>query len=624
MPRISHETAEAASAWFSALRPPPRLSLSDWAERNARLYSGAVFKPYPYQRAILDAMNDPKVDRISVMKSARVGYSQMLSAAIAYHIALRPSQIMVVQPTTEDAEDYSKDTLEPMNDWPILAGLLADIGAKKAANTIKRKSFPGGSLKVAGANSPRAFRRIDLDLILFDEIDGYPNSAGEDGDQIALGMKRTVQSLHPLAVMGSTPLVAGQSKIEAAFLAGTGERFHVPCPHCGTYQALRWGDGTGAGLRWDDDDPDGAYYVCNSGCIIDESSKTGMLSAGKWVAERPFRGHRSFHIWSGYSLLPGARWGKLAAEFLEAKGDPDRLRTFVNTTLGECWRDRGEAPDWRRIYDRRELWEPGTVPAGGLFLTAGADVQRDRLEVSIWAWGRGKASWLVEHEVLMGDAACETPWRLLTAMLNRSYRHENGAHLAVEMCAVDAGDGNSMEHVKNWARTAGPKVMAVKGSSQSLAPILGSPADTDVVWNGKRLSRGVKLWPVGVSSAKSELYGWLRQIMPTKESGSPEPVGYVHIPHFVGEEYCKQLVSEHRVTEGGKGKPKTTSWKKLRERNEALDCRVYARAAACRHGIDRISDADWDALEALVTVAKDVSPTLLSRKSVKSGFVHDF
>jgi Bacteriophage tail assembly protein len=590
---VSELVAETASGWFAALRPPPRLSLAEWAEQHARLYDGAVFKPYAYQREILDAMTDPAVERITLMKSARVGYTQMLSAALGYFIAQRPSKIMIVQPTIEDAEDYSKDTVDPLHDWPVLSGLLSEAGAKKKGDTIKRKAFPGGSLKITGANSPRAFRRIDLDVLLFDEIDGYPAVAGKEGDQIALGIKRLTQSLQPLAVLGSTPLLDGESKIADAFAAGTMERYHVPCPHCGTMQPLVWGDGTGAGMRWRDGDPETTFYVCVNGCPIDESHKLEMLEAGRWVAEQPFKSHRSFHIWSAYCPLPGAAWPKLVAEFLAAKKDREKLQVWTNTVLGETWVDRGEAPDWRRLYDRRETWEPGTVPAGGLFLTAGADVQRDRIEVSVWAWGRGKESWLIEHRVIMGDPFTDAPWRALSAMLAETWRHEHGATLPVTMTAIDAGDGVTMEAVKAWVRTAGPQVMAIKGSSLALAPILGQPSAADISHRGKRISNGVKLWPVGSAAAKGEFYGFLRLDRPTAESGEAFPAGYVHLPMHAGEETCKQLVAEHRVTRGGKGRGRVTAWEPLRDRNEALDCRTYARAAAARQGLDRMGDEAW-------------------------------
>lgn len=619
---VSPQVAAVATAWFATLRPPERLSLSQWAERHARLYDGLIFHPYPYQRAILDAMVDPSVRQVTLMKSARVGYTQMLSAVLGYFIAHRPSKIMVVQPTTEDAEDYSKDTVDPLRDWPVLSGLLADTGVRRKAETIRRKTFPGGSLRIAGANSPRAFRRIDLDVILFDETDGYPPVAGKEGDQIALGMKRLTQSLHPLSVLGSTPLLAGESKIEDAFLSGTMERYHVPCPHCGEMQPLLWGDGTGAGMRWRDNDPETSYYVCVNGCPIDESHKLDMIERGRWVAEAPFKGHRSFHIWSALCPLPGAAWPKLVAEFLAAKRDREKLQVFCNTVLGETWVDRGEAPDWRRLYDRREDWEPGTVPAGGLFLTAGADVQRDRIEISVWAWGRGKESWLIEHRVIMGDPFTDAPWRALSAMLSESWRHQNGPALSITMTAIDAGDGVTMEAVKAWVRTAGPCIMAIKGSSLALAPILGQPSASEINFRGKRIANGVKLWPVGSSAAKGEFYGFLRLPRPALESGEPFPPGYVHIPQHMGEETCKQLVAEHRITRGGKGRARVTTWEKLRDRNEALDCRVYARAAAARQGLDRLSEAAWLELEQAVAPATPASPNRDS-PVIRSRYIAD-
>lgn len=595
--RVCMLMAEVASGWFAALRPPPRLSLAEWAEQHARLYNGTVFRPYPYQRAILDAMTDPDVHLITLMKGARVGYTQMLSAGMGYFIAHEPSKMMVVQPTTEDAEDYSKDTVDPLHDWHILSGLLSEQGAKKKGDTIKRKQFPGGSLKIAGANSPRAFRRIDLDVIFFDEVDGYPISAGKEGDQIALGLKRLMQSQRALGVIGSTPLIQGESKVDEYFHNGTMERFHVPCPHCGEFQVLRWGDGTGAGMRWRDDDPETTHYVCVNGCVIEESHKLEMVDRGRWVAERPFKGHRSFHVWAGYCPLPGAAWPKLVAEFLAAKRTPGGLKPFVNTVLGETWVDRGEAPEWRRLYDRRETWEPGTVPAGGLFLTAGVDVQRDRIEVSVWAWGRGKESWLVDHRVLLGDPFEAAVWRSLAATLAETWQHESTAPLSIACAAVDAGDGVTMEAVKAWVRTAGPAVIAIKGSSLPLAPILGHPTAADINHRGNKIAGGVRLWPVGSSVAKSEFYGFLRLEKPTAESNEPFPAGYVHIPEHIGEETVKQLVSEHRVVRDGKGRHKAASWEPLRPRNEALDCRTYARAAASQQGLDRMDDAAWSELE---------------------------
>ena len=305
-------------------------------------------------------------------------------------------------------------------------------------------------------------------------------------------------------MLGSTPTIEGRSRIADWFSRGTMERFHLPCPHCGEFQPLVWGDGSGAGLRWQDHDPATVVYACVNGCVIEESHKLELLERGRWVAEHPERtGHRSFHLWSAYCPLPGAAWPKLVAEFLEARKARDKLQVFTNTVLGETWVDRGEAPEWQRLYDRREAWEPGTVPAGGLFLTAGADVQRDRIEVSVWAWGRGKESWLIDHRLLAGDPFTEGPWQALSALLGETWRHAYGVELALTLLAIDAGDGVTMEAVKAWVRSAGPRVMAIKGSSQALAPILGLPAAADINYRGRRIGNGVRLWPVGASAANS-------------------------------------------------------------------------------------------------------------------------
>lgn len=304
---IDQKTTAAMASWWGALRPPPRLSLSQWAEQHARLYDGSTMKVWPYQAGLLDCMSDSRTEVISIKKAARVGFTQMLSAAMAYFAVVEPSKQMVVQPSIEDAEDYSKDVIDNMGEWPILRDKIYDIGAKKSNNTIKRKEYPGGSLKITGANSPRAFRRIDLDKIYFDECDGYALAAGQEGDQIALGRKRLTQSLSPLLVIGSTPTVEGTSRIEDWYARGTMESYCVPCPSCGQAQPLVWGDGTGPGIRWKNGEPATAFYCCTNGCVIAEADKESMLAAGQWVAENPEAGpaHRSFHLSAIYSLLPG-------------------------------------------------------------------------------------------------------------------------------------------------------------------------------------------------------------------------------------------------------------------------------------------------------------------------------
>jgi phage terminase large subunit GpA-like protein len=284
---------------------------------------------------------------------------------------------------------------------------------------------------------------------------------------------------------------------------------------------------------------------------------------------------------------------------IQAQKNPPLLQVFVNTVLGETWTQMGEAPDWQRLYDRRETYRVRTVPAKGLFLTAGVDVQRDRIEAQIVAWGRGRESWLVDYVVLDGDTARAEVWRQLTDLLGTTYRHEGGAELGLARLAIDSGWAT--QEVYHWARQQGPgRVLVVKGYESGSAPI-GQPNAVEVTLQGKKIKRGVKVWPVATGMLKSELYGWLKLERPTEESGQPCPPGYCHFPQ-IPEEFFRQLTAEQLVPKVVKGY-RRLEWVKVRERNEALDTRVYARAAAAQYGIDRFSERHWKALEHQIQAA---------------------
>ena len=281
------------------------------------------------------------------------------------------------------------------------------------------------------------------------------------------------------------------------------------------------------------------------------------------------------------------------------KDDPNRLKVWVNTVLGETWEEKGEAPEWERLYERRESYPMGVVPAGGVLLSAGVDVQADRLEAEIVAWDRRKCSWSVEYRVIPGDTSkIDDPvWQQLTDLVNDTWPHELGAHLALSRIAVD--DGFNSQIVREWARHQSPqRVMVTKGRDNLTAPV-GLPTYVDIAANGrKRIARGMRVWPVGVSQLKSELYGWLRMSRPTDEElelGAEYPSGYCHFPEYDAE-YFKMLTAEHLVKRVRKGYEKL-EWEKVRERNEALDIRILARAAAIAVGVDHTKDSDWDRLE---------------------------
>lgn len=573
------------------------MTLSEWADAEFYLSAENSAEPgrwrtLPYQRGILDAITDPAVERVSVMKSARVGYTKMVGAAIAYHMAQDPCPIMVVQPTVEDAEGYSVEEIAPMlRDVAALRGLVRE-GGRASGSRILHKTFPGGVLGLVGANSGRGLRRVSRRVVIFDEVDAYPPSAGAEGDPIALGEKRAQTYWNRKIIAGSTPVIAGASRIAELFEAGDRRRFYVPCPECGHMDFLRFrrrdgdADARGHRMRWPDDNPDAACFECSAnGCVIEERHKHAMLEAGEWRADKELDGHASFHIWAAYSTQPNARWSDIAREFVAAGKNAEKLQTFINTTLGETWQQRGEAPAWERLYDRRELYPVATVPAGPIVLTAGVDVQRDRFVYEVVGWAASKESWSIEAGELYGDTADDATWLKLDELLGRSYPRADGTgDMPIAMMAVDSGD--QTQTVYNWARQKPlSRVIAVKGVATARM-LIGAPTIVDVNHRGKRMQRGYRMFPVGADIAKVELYGYLR----LRPSGGEFPSGYCHFPEHP-EEYFKQLTAEHLVTTVHKKTHRTTmSWEVIPNRaNHYLDCRVYARAAVALLGLDRLA-----------------------------------
>lgn len=592
VPRAADARAVLAGT-LESLRPPPRLTLSEWADSKFYLSAESAaeagrWRTLPYQRGIMDAITDPSITFVSVMKSARVGFTKLVNAAIGYFIEYDPCPLMVVQPTVEDAEGYSKEEIAPMlRDCPALAAIVKEPTAKVSSQTILQKTFPGGSLSMVGANSGRGFRRVSRRVVIFDEIDGYPASAGSEGDQIKLGIKRSEFYWNRKIICGSTPLIAGASRIEQRFEEGDQRRYYVPCPHCGHRDYFVFsepsGDGHGHWMAWPDGDPERAHFVCSaSGCVIEESSKLWMLEQGDWVAHNEAPGHASFHIWAAYSVAPNATWGQIASEFVQAtKEGPDALKTVVNTTFGETWAERGDAPDYERLFERREQYQIGSVPAGVAFLTAGVDVQKDRFVFEVVGWSARKESWSIEAGILWGDTADEATYTKLDELLDRRFGERQ---LPITMLAVDSNYNTQMVYA--WARRhAMTRVIAVTGTPGERV-MVGTPRAVDVTIRGKTMKRGYKHWPVGVNVIKGELYGWLGLARP--EDGHEYPTGYCHFPEY-DREYFKQLTAEHLVKTRTHAGFTRLEWQVQPGReNHWLDCRVYARAAASVLGLDRM------------------------------------
>jgi phage terminase large subunit GpA-like protein len=604
MPLPAQTATEIYNAAFNAgLRPDPVLTVSEWADRYRRLSGKSAAEPgpwrtdrTPYLREIMDSLSPSSpVERVVFMKGSQLGGSELGNNWVGYVIHKSPGPMMVVQPTVELAKRNSKQRIDPLiEESDVLRELVKSPRSRDSGNTVLSKEFPGGVLVMTGANSAVGLRSMAVRYLFLDEIDAYPGDVDGEGDPINLAFARTRTFSRRKVFMVSTPLVAGWSRIEAAYAESDQRRYWVPCPHCGQFQVLKF-----ERLRWPKGEPQKAAYHCIA-CeqAIFNHQKNTMLARGEWRPEAQGDGRtRGYHLSSLYSPVGWYSWERAAEDWEKAQKDVERLKSFVNLVLGESWQERGDAPDWQPLYDRREEYPIGTVPRGGLFLTAGADVQRDRIEVEVVAWGRGKESWSVDYRVLMGDTARADVWRQLDALLDEEFPHSSGLRMPIRVLCVDSGfnprityDWVRQHPQASWgpagARAAHPKTaVAIKGTARTDRLILGaSPVDAS-------RRRGTRLWMLGTPVAKSELYSRLRLVPPTEESGEPFPAGYCHFPRYE-EEYFRQLTAESLVKGHWVVAPN--------RRNEALDCRVYARTAASIYGIDRFTEKHWRELEALL------------------------
>lgn len=593
---------EIERAWHDGLKPDPLLTVSEWADRHRMLSSKESAEPgrwrtsrTPYLREIMDCLSPASpVERVVFMKGAQVGGTALGLNWVGYVIHHAPGPMMIVWPTTEMAQRNSKHRIDPLiEESPALRELIAPARSRDSGNTVLMKEFRGGVLVMTGANSAVGLRSMPVRYLFLDEVDAYPLDVDGEGDAIHLAEARTRTFARRKILLVSTPTISGASIIEREYEASDKRRYHVPCPHCGHRQWLRFEQ-----LRWERGKPETAAYICEA-CEtpIAEHHKPFMLENGQWVAQGTGTS-AGFHLSSLYS--PWRKWREIAASWERAAMSESRsvamIKAFKNSELGETWVEEGEAPDWQRLLERREDYPIGSVPAGGLLLTAGADVQKDRIEVSVWAFGRGKEAWLVEHRVLMGDTARDNVWMRLGELLSETWTHASGAQMSLARLAVDTGFATQ----EAYAFVRGcrdSRVMAVKGMSRGAA-LIGTPTAVDVSYAGRKMRRGVKVFSVAVGIAKLELYNNLRKSPEAAEDGVTitYPAGFVHLPK-VDAEYLQQLCAEQLITRRDRNGYPVREWQKMRERNEALDCYVYARAAASAAGLDRFEERHWQELE---------------------------
>lgn len=542
----------------------------------------------------MDALTDPRIERVVLMTSARVGKTQCLNNLVGYHIHQDPAPLLVVMPTEQRAEEWADDEFDPMvRDTPALRAILGDRKSRASKQRRTHRQFPGGRIYMVGANAPSGLAAKTIRIVLADEVDRFPVSAGNEGDPVTLAEKRAATIWNRKIVLSSTPTIRGNSRIESAYEASDKRRFWVPCPHCGFQQVLKWPQ-----VKWTEGEPATARYYCED-CGAGwtdaerwEAVKAAEDHGGGWRAEEEFRGVAGFHLNELYSS-----WRRLAEttrDYLEARAKPERLKVWINTALGETWDEAADLPKADILLLRRDRWQPGRIPAGVLALSGATDVQGDRLVWSLYGFDRHFSQWLIERNVLVGDPTRPEVWQAHDELLRRRWVDAWGRERAADVWGVDSGylSQQVYAYVRRHAADVSPTVRALDGRSGWRLPAIGSPVTRDVDWQGQKIG-SVQLWPVGTWDMKSELAAALRL---TEQGPGPLgwPPGAMRFNETIDRAWLDELLSEYCVENPRTGR---REWKKIAARNEAWDLACYSRALA-RQATERLTEAQWLGLEA--------------------------
>ncbi len=556
--------------FLAALRPPPKLDFPAWIESTIRLPGDVSaqtgpMRLTPVQRGIAEAMGDSEVERVTVVKPVRLGYSSLLTCFIAYHVQNDPAPILAVQPTESDARGFMIDDVEPIfQASPQLRNLLGVEHDPTGRSTILSRRFPGGSLKLVAAKAPRNLRRHNARILVLDEIDGM--ESGAEGSPITLAERRTLSFPDRRILAGSTPTIQDTSHILRLYRQSDQRVFEIRCPDCDHFHAPTWKD-----IVWPEGKPHEAAYVCpGCGTVQPESRKAAMVEQGRWRITRPeVKGHAGFRTNVLVSTLPAASWANIAREFIAAKDHPDLLQSWTNTLMAEGWRQAGEELDEAEMQARAEPFNLAQMPTECLILTAGVDVQHDRLEC-LTLGHSATETFVLEARTFWGPVnTSDDPWAELDAFLAARFPHPAGGALGFDAVAIDSGDGQTMDRVLAYT---GPRlarrIVAVKGATGQRPSIRISA------------TKGHKLFIVGVDGEKARLADRLKRGRTIRFSAS------------LDRRFYEELASERRIVRYTRGVP-TATWERIPGRRaEALDCWVYASAVRNLVGVDLSARAD--------------------------------
>ena len=549
------------------IRPPARLTVSDWAERYLPLSIGESPEPgiwsrtrAAYQAEIMDVAGDPSVSELTFVAASQTGKSTILKALTGYYIHQDPSPTLLIQPTVEMANAFSKERLEPMfRDSPVLSDIVQESRKKDSKNTVAQKYFPGGYLVISGANSPASLASRPVRIVLRDEVDRYPLSAGSEGDPSKLAAARTTNFWNRKNIGVSSPGDEISSRIWFEYQASDQRRWFVTCPDCDHEHTLEWDQ-----VTYTNEDPDTAHLACPScGALHNESVRLSMVQTGHWQVTNPTGNHPGYHISQLYS--PWVSLSQAVKNYLGTKGKPDLLRVFVNTVLGLPFKEETETAKLDALYDRREHYDHHAIPRGVLLLTAGVDVQDNRLEIEITGWGKGEENWGIAYFIINQTPSNPDTWLQLNEILQSRWNTEDGYPLKIMATCIDSGGHHTHQVYSFCQPKAANNVWAIKGAngSRPIWPLRASRS---------KAHKGFSVRVIGVDTIKELLHARLKNDV--------VGAGYCHFPTNYQREWFVQLTSEGRAMTYDRSGQLVRRWvKRPGARNEALDCRVYSSAA---------------------------------------------
>lgn len=566
-------------------KPPPKLTVSEWAAAERRLSSEASAEPgkwrnrrTPYMVEIMDAVTDPAITEITMKTSAQIGKTEFENNVIGYFIAQDPCSMLMVQPTESMSKSWVNERFNPMiRDCPCFKDVLTE-------DNMLHKSFVGGFLAIGYAKAPSTLASRPIRIVLFDEIDRYDLNIKNEGDPVNIGEKRTTTFHNKKIIKVSTPALKGSSRIDKSYDESDQRIYKVPCPKCGSYHFIDW-----ESIKFDSSDPKGtAVWVCPSCATeIEHFKKQTMLEKGKWEGQQPFNGHAGFHLNELYS--PWVTWGEVADSYLKAKTTEETKQTWVNLSMGISYEPKSQKVDSSTLSTLKEGYTAELLPRGVLWLAAGVDTQNDRFEVDIWGFGFGEEAWFVESKIILGDPSKQETRDELDQYLLTTWRTEAEYTLPINTTFIDSG-GQRTKYVYDFVRgKAGRRIFAIKGASTE------NPYDNNVEVSKQGYSKKYRcsLVMLHVSKLKLQFYQRLKQSLASnseesKPNGGP---GYIHFPKDCDDEFFQSLTAE-KLSRKTVSRKHVYYWEKVIERNERLDNAIYARAALMQFkpDFDKISE----------------------------------